>query len=149
MAGREPKVDGERAEVDQFAVFGSQHVSTHDRVGGDVDEDLDCRGGLAEPVVGVPAARVRVADVEIDAGGDSFGFEHADAGEFRDREHRSGNTGVVRDSGRRFQHVRRGDFPFEHRDRGQRHPGRVRRVTSGVHRRVGDALEVGGNVYTA
>ncbi len=75
MSGGESELDGECAVVDELAVFGAVHVGADDRVVGAADENLRRSGGLADAIVGVPAAGVGGADVEIDAGVAGLGFE--------------------------------------------------------------------------
>ena len=61
------ELHGEAEEVDQFAVLRAEQVCADDPIRGSVDEDLGGRGGLTDAVVGVPAAGVAVADVDVDA----------------------------------------------------------------------------------
>src|SRR5690606_1817449 len=110
LAGGEAEFDGEAEDVDQLAVLGPEHVSTDDRVVAGVDEDLGGGGRLTDPVVGVPAAGVVVADIDVDAGCCCFVFEEPDADEFGDGEHSRGHAGVVRGRGGSLEHVGGGDL---------------------------------------
>src|SRR5665811_551783 len=122
-------------------------VCTDDSVARSVDQNLGGGSRLTDPVVGVPATGVAVANIDVDALVPGLLFEHPHPGELGNREHRGRDTGVVGDDRGALQHVGRGDLAFQDRDRGQGHPRSVGRVAGGVDRWVRGALQVTSDAY--
>ena len=70
-------------------------MCSEDLIGCLIDDDLRRRGGLADSVVGIPAADVVVAHNDVTAVAVGFVLEHADAVQRWDCEHGCGDAIVV------------------------------------------------------